>query len=996
MKLLLNIVTTWAFVLIGLIAFAQPSNDNCAGATALIPNANCNAVSGTTSGATQSEPGCNGNADDDVWFSFVANNSTYNVVVTGFSGMDPSVQVFSGSCGSASGSSLACTNNNGAGMTETVQLTNLFQGATYWIRVYHAGTGSGTGNFGICVTEPQVEPTCDPNSEEPANQMNPCSDVPKICKINGFCGTTRGYHATPGATSLTPYSVNTWSQLSSIFCGSIENNSFFKFTASAANVQLRIYGTCTSGSGIQMLVFEHVAPPASDATCNSGAVNSYGCFSPISMPTPAGGTPITFSGMTPGKTYYMMVDGFGGSLCDYKIGADFGVQLSTSVSPTTKSICLGNSVNLVATGGDGTYTWNANPHLSNTTGANTTATPTSLGMHEYVVYSPSTDTECNGAYDTAFIDVQQSPSPYAGIDDTVCLGDIIKLNGVPSDQTNQTIWQYSAPGISPSPTVAYFPNFTVDSPDVVVNKAGLYRFILRESNTLCGTRRDTTEVLVIEPTQTVFSNEPSCFGKNDGEINITAAFANEFSFDNGTTWGPANQLDTFPAGDYIVCARNSVGCVICTDITVDEGPDIEMQVRGDTTVCENGTATIEAIGVGPLGFTYHWEHTTDANGVQQVNPNATQYFKVYTENSNGCLSPPDSVFVEVLPSLEMTTSMDTSICPGETAYLSSYASGGNGGPYNFTWSNGATTNNEMDDEQAVVPSGTTTYTVTLTDNCETSPIEEEIEVVIYPLPEPEFYTNQDSLCEPGLFKVYNSTDPSTIGAAFWEISNGEVFTSIDSIESSGLKKGQYSVSLTITSPEGCVNTHTDPQFLYSMAVPKSNFRYSPSPVTMFSTKVELTNISTDAVYYEWTIPGGSPSLSTSKNVQVTFPDGIVDVYPVELVVYSEFGCVDTMQQEIEILSEVILYVPNTFTPNGDDYNNTWRMSVNGVIPSSFNLQVYNRWGDIVFESDDLENEWDGTYKGKFVPTGVYTYRIIAEDAIHTQKYEWTGTINILK
>ncbi|MBU2018954.1 MAG: hypothetical protein KJ941_04845, partial [Bacteroidetes bacterium] len=180
----------FCFILTCSTVFAQPSNDNCGGAISLSPSNSCVPISGTTAGATQTQPGTIGSANDDVWYSFVANGPSLSVQVTGSSTFNAVVQVYSGTCG---GSSIGIANNTGNGGLEIVTLSNLFNGVTYWIRVHHfLASNSSNPTFTICVSAPLVEPSCNPNSAEPANSMSPTSSVPKICEVNGFCGTTRG------------------------------------------------------------------------------------------------------------------------------------------------------------------------------------------------------------------------------------------------------------------------------------------------------------------------------------------------------------------------------------------------------------------------------------------------------------------------------------------------------------------------------------------------------------------------------------------------------------------------------------------------------------------------------------------------------------------------------------------------------------------------------------------------------------------------------------
>lgn len=135
-------------------------SDGCSSATLLTIDATCSSpVNGTTTGATETIPGCTGTADDDVWYRFVATSTSHTITVTPLAGMDAVVQLFSGTCSALV--SLVCRDNAFNGGVETITYSGLSVGATYRIRVYHYGVGSGTGNFTICVTGAPSPPAND-------------------------------------------------------------------------------------------------------------------------------------------------------------------------------------------------------------------------------------------------------------------------------------------------------------------------------------------------------------------------------------------------------------------------------------------------------------------------------------------------------------------------------------------------------------------------------------------------------------------------------------------------------------------------------------------------------------------------------------------------------------------------------------------------------------------------------------------------------------------
>jgi len=165
------------------LTFAQPANNNCSGAITLTPNYPCSSVSGNVTGATQSQAGCTGNANDDVWYKFTATATSQTVAVQGSSSFDPVFQVFTGTCNttSVSGTSLVCRDNSASGGLESYNLTGLTAGTTYWVRVYDYSSGTpSTPTFSICVVKP------------PPPTQQDCAGGLSICNNATFSGNSSG------------------------------------------------------------------------------------------------------------------------------------------------------------------------------------------------------------------------------------------------------------------------------------------------------------------------------------------------------------------------------------------------------------------------------------------------------------------------------------------------------------------------------------------------------------------------------------------------------------------------------------------------------------------------------------------------------------------------------------------------------------------------------------------------------------------------------------
>jgi gliding motility-associated-like protein len=452
-----KILLKLSFVLIFGQVLAQPSNDNCSGAIEVFPTSFCQTITGDVTGATQSMAGCSGTADDDVWFKFTAQQTDYKVQVNGSSGFNPVLEFFDGTCGSLN--SVNCVDDNyGNGTSESTSFSNLTIGNTYFFRVYHYSSLSpSTKTFDLCLYELATMPQCDVNSIPAADD---CSGAQMICNFNGYCGNTLVYNA---STAPNGYNVNTWAGLTTAFWPSINNNSFMKFVASSSTISFDVWVYNSNYNyGIQIGVLEI-------PTCGNGAVTANYINSQM---LPTGTTnyhSISVSGLTPGSTYYIMVDGYAGDACDYTIGLppNSGFSAITSVTPTSETICLGSSIDLNAFGGNGTYTWTSSniSDLNVTSGNTVTATPTSIGTKTYTVNSSVSNPSCppiNTA--DAVITVVNSPTVTL-TDSIICDSQTIELIPAVSTPGGSYQWSDNSTGnsliVTPTTTTTYNLTYTV-------------------------------------------------------------------------------------------------------------------------------------------------------------------------------------------------------------------------------------------------------------------------------------------------------------------------------------------------------------------------------------------------------------------------------------------------------------------------------------------------------------------------------------------------------
>ncbi|MEN9442303.1 MAG: hypothetical protein RLZ33_2380 [Bacteroidota bacterium] len=662
------------------------------------------------------------------------------------------------------------------------------------------------------------------------------------------------------------------------------------------------------------------------------------------------------------------------------------------LASNTGPYCVGGTIQLNGSSGATTYSWTGpNGFTSNV--QNPTIPNSTLAMAG--TYSLTvTGTGCTDATTTDVV-VLPPIAPNAGVDDTVCFGSPINLVGVLSVATDTKLWTYLATGITPTPTVQILPASNNLTPTVNVNQPGLYSFILTETNPVCGSKKDTVKIFVKQMTINQVTTNTSCAGFSDGTITLSGSQATQYSYDNGNTWSSVTPGTGFAAGTYNVCVRDNNLCQACTVATITDPAPIMMSVSNDTLICENGSATMTVSAIGGNSYDFHWDLFPTTAASQIGSPLVNTYYVVQAESDLGCFSNKDSIYVTIRPPLTGTITPDDTICPGYPTTLTATAAGGIGTPFNFVWSSGESGTGSNHTITANPPQ-TTQYTVTIDDACESTPIVLTTNVILAPLPVPLISVDLDNECEPAMFVLTNETDPLMNGQNYWLLSDGQYFQNQQTIVTDEMWSGLYDVQLVVTSPFGCIDSTTFINYLTVHPKPIADFRHSPNPAYMFNPTVHLTNYSVNGDSYEWFIQDGNPSFSQLEHVQTMFPDGLAGDYEVTLITTSEFGCIDTSTQIVIVLPEVLLYAPNTFTPDDDEFNQDWGVHISGIDIFNFELLIFNRWGQIIWESHDPAASWDGTFNGEYVQQGTYTWTIEAKDLVNDRKYEFNGFINVLK
>jgi gliding motility-associated-like protein len=178
--------------------------------------------------------------------------------------------------------------------------------------------------------------------------------------------------------------------------------------------------------------------------------------------------------------------------------------------------------------------------------------------------------------------------------------------------------------------------------------------------------------------------------------------------------------------------------------------------------------------------------------------------------------------------------------------------------------------------------------------------------------------------------------------------------------------------------------------------PVASFTPAPGILTELDPVSVMSNSSTGAVAYDWDFGDGSAG-SNEEDPEHTFPVVPIQNYLVSLTAISEHGCIDTVSHLVIINEVLIYYVPNAFTPDDDEFNQTFKpVFTSGFDPFDFNMTIFDRWGEVVFETENHEIGWDGTYAGQIAMDGAYTWRIEVKTKPTDERMLITGHLVLLR
>lgn len=228
----------------------------------------------------------------------------------------------------------------------------------------------------------------------------------------------------------------------------------------------------------------------------------------------------------------------------------------------------------------------------------------------------------------------------------------------------------------------------------------------------------------------------------------------------------------------------------------------------------------------------------------------------------------------------------------------------------------------------------------------------------------------------------------------WTFGDGGTSSGVISPTHEYTAEGTYDVTVAITSPIGCYIDRTFSHLIRVEPSPIADFTFDPMEgLTTFNNTVQFTDQSTGAAYWNWQIGPGYTTVQ--ENPLYTFPD--TGHYTVRLIVTHPEGCKDSLSKTLDIRPEIRWYMPNAFTPNSDSKNEGFMGKGYLEGATEFNMSIWNRWGEKVFETKDPNEAWNGRQKntGGMSPPGVYVY-VVTFTGPRGEPHEYKGYATLIR
>lgn len=482
-----------------------------------------------------------------------------------------------------------------------------------------------------------------------------------------------------------------------------------------------------------------------------------------------------------------------------------------------------------------------------------------------------------------------------------------------------------------------------------------------------------------------------CYGENSASINIDVTGGTpEYSY-NWSNGEHTQDIENIYGGNYSVTVIDYNLCVDTANFFIKQPEELKSWPGNDQNICYGMQAEVRVslADGGTPDYTYTWSNGDFGRTIYPTPTQDTEYQYTVTDY-NGCTSFGEvSVFVEDSLTLDLFSESGR-VCEGESALINANITGGGlSAPYSLIVNDTVEVTPPFyadTDSSLIVEAG-------IYDRCGFAFVTDTIMLNVYPLPPIEFNAYPTVGCSP-LEVHFIETSPHVGQTYKWQFDIGDD-------ENVSFQKNAvhtfyndyiYDVRLTITSPEGCISDTVIPDYITVFAKPTARFTPMPREVTLTNPVINFENYSSEAINYNWDFDNGNTSTEYAPTEAFYNPGD----YDIRLIVETEHACKDTCVEKVFVSSDYAFYAPDAFTPDHDGLNEAFRVFAYGISPAGFKMYIYDRWGELVFQSNEINKGWNGRIKeNTYAEPGVYTWMVVMKDQFGNEFIK-TGSVTLIR
>ena len=555
-------------------------------------------------------------------------------------------------------------------------------------------------------------------------------------------------------------------------------------------------------------------------------------------------------------------------------------------------------------------------------------------------------------------------------------------------------------GGTPSYNYSWSRTTTGQTPDTLIQlPIGTYRVTVTDANSCI----KIDSIAVLQPDSlkaTLNKKDVTCFDGTDGWISVSAAGGSiPYSYNwSGTPFGQGtDSIFELAATQHFITITDKNSCQFIISEVLTEPQKIVSSLTniGSDTLCIGSSVTLRTNPIGGSGgYQFNWS-SGDVTDTIFKSPNITTTYRVTITDINNCPGDTDEITIYVIDVAGDTLIITNTgpVCFGKSVSVETFHSG-KIPPYTYTWLPNIFTGISP---HSYIPQNTQFLKLRTTDACANSR-EDSIQVTVHPLPQLGLPDTGYKGCEPLEVEFINAKDLSGQYTYQWRFGDGTSSVTKRPTKVFPLA-GVYPIEVLLTSDKGCELLSKGVHQVEVFPKPAAEITSDKIKATVKTAFFLLEDISTGGEIRIWSLLDSI--LGTDVEQNISFND--TGTYVVSLISISENKCKDTSTFSLLVGPDHNIVTPTAFTPNksspGDGGYNRDAPTNQVFFPftdyvDEYHFMIFNRWGELIFESFDVNYGWNGYYKGELSQQDVYFWKVQATYTDGIQK-TLTGDVTLL-